>query len=153
MAISAYLRAVRERVGNDLLVLPAVSVLIRDDLGRLLLMREAQTLRWQTIGGVVDPDESPEDAAVREAREESGAEVRILGLRAALGGADYRVQYPNGDLCSYVSIVYDAEIVGGRLGDGDDEVAELRWWPAEEIADLDLDPLNRRLLADVGIID
>ena len=152
VAISAYLRRLREHVGHDLILLPAVCVLIWDVEGRLLLMQESETLRWQTVGGMVDPDESPWDAAVREAREETGANVRISGLRTALGGPNYRVLYPNGDLCSYVSTVFDAEIVGGTPGSGDDEVAQLRWFRLGELAGLDLDPLNRQLLADVGLL-
>lgn len=152
MAISDYLRGLRERVGHDLVLLPAVCVLIHDDQGRLLLMREAQTGLWQTIGGMVDPDESPRDAARREAAEEAGVDVRLERLRAALGGPGYRVRYPNGDRCSYVSTVFDAVIESGEPVAGDDEVAELRWFAPAAIAALDLDPLNRHLLTDLGIV-
>jgi 8-oxo-dGTP pyrophosphatase MutT (NUDIX family) len=151
MAISAYLRRLRQRIGHDLVLLPAVSVLIWDDDRRLLLMREAQTGHWQTVGGTVDPDESPRDAAVREAAEETGLTVRLERLRTALGGPGYRVHYPNDDLCSYVSIVFDAVVVSGELG-GDDEVAELRWFDVAELTGLDLDPLNRHLLRDLGLL-
>jgi len=72
MAISDYLRRLRERIGHDLVLLPAVTVLIWDDDGRLLLMREAQTGLWQTVGGMVDPDEAPSDAACREPRRRPG---------------------------------------------------------------------------------
>lgn len=151
MAISDYLRQLRERIGHDLVLLPGVSVLIWDDDGRLLLMRAADSGQWQTIGGTVDPDESPWDAARREALEESGLTVRLERLRAALGGPAYRVHYPNDDLCSFVSIVFDAVVEHGEL-DGDEEVAELRWFRPDEITALDLDPLNRQLLRDAGII-
>lgn len=150
MSISEYLRSLRERVGHDLVHLPAVCVLIWDDDGRLLLMREAQTGRWQTVGGMIDPDESPQDAALREAKEETGLTVRIERLRTALGGPEYKVHYPNGDLCSYVSVVFDAAVLSGDLS-GDDEVAELRWFHVEEIGKLELDPLNRQLLSDAGV--
>ena len=151
MAISDYLRRLRERIGHDLALLPAVTVLIWDDDGRLLLMREAQTGLWQTVGGMVDPDESPSDAACREAAEETGLTVRLERLRAALGGPGYRVHYPNDDLCSYVSIVFDASVVSGELC-GDDEVAELRWFPVDELPTLELDSLNRHLLRDTGLL-
>jgi 8-oxo-dGTP pyrophosphatase MutT (NUDIX family) len=158
MPISDYLRRLRERVGHDLVLLPAVAVLIWDE-GRVLLMREARTGRWQTIGGGVDPDESPWDAALREAREESGLTVRVERIRAALGGPGYRVHYPNGDLCSYVSIVFDAVVEPGAGPDrpverpvDSDEVAELAWFRPDEIVALDLDPLNRHLLRDAGVI-
>lgn len=151
MAISDYLLQLRRKVGHDLVLLPAVCVLIWDGDGRLLLMREAETGRWQTVGGMIDPDESPWDAAVREADEETGLTVRLERLRTALGGPGYRVHYPNGDLCSYVSVVFDATVVSGELA-GDDEVAELRWFEPEELGGLDLDPLNRHLLRDTGLL-
>ena len=151
MAISDYLLRLRRKVGHDLVLLPAVCVLIWDDDGRLLLMREAETGRWQTVGGMIDPDESPGSAAVREAAEETGLTVRLERLRTALGGPGYRVHYPNGDLCSYVSVVFDATVVSGELA-GDDEVAELRWYRPNELSALDLDPLNRHLLRDTGLI-
>ena len=152
VAISEYLRGIRDRVGHDLVLLPAVCVLIWDDDGRLLLMQEAETRKWQTIGGMVDPDESPWDAARREALEEAGVDVRLDRVRAALGGPGYRVYYPNGDVCSYVSTVFDAVIVSGEPGAGDDEVHRVCWFDPADISGLDLDPLNRHLLADCGII-
>jgi ADP-ribose pyrophosphatase YjhB (NUDIX family) len=36
-------------------------------------------------------------AAVREAREEISADVRLVRLVDVLGGPDYAVSYPNGD--------------------------------------------------------
>lgn len=152
VGISDYLRQLRDRVGNDLLLLPSVAVLIWDDDGRLLLMQESETRCWQTIGGMVDPDESPWEAARREALEETGTVVRLDRLRAALGGPGYRVSYPNGDLCSYVAIVFDATIIDGEPGDGDDEVHQLSWFTHADIAELDLQPLNQQLLRDVGVI-
>ena len=151
MAISDYLHRLRQRIGHDLVLLPAVCVLIWNGEGRLLLMREADTGRWQTIGGMIDPDESPWDAAVREAGEETGLTIHLERLRTALGGPGYRVHYPNGDLCSYVSVVFDATVVSGELA-GDDEVAELRWFELRELGGLDLDPLNRHLLHDTGLL-
>ncbi|MGH2834102.1 MAG: NUDIX domain-containing protein, partial [Solirubrobacteraceae bacterium] len=68
MAISPYLRRLRESVGHDLLLVPSAAVLVWDLPQRLLLVRELQTDLWQTVGGALDPDESPQQAAVREAR-------------------------------------------------------------------------------------
>lgn len=55
----------------------------------LFLVRDAQVLlihhrklgKWLPIGGHVELDEDPEQAAIREAREESGLEIEIVGER------------------------------------------------------------------------
>ena len=86
MAISPYLKRIRGHVGHDLVLLPAVAVLPWDRDGRLLMVQESQTGLWQTVGGAVDPDEAPADAAVRETQEEAGVRVRVDRIRAVTGG-------------------------------------------------------------------
>ena len=88
----------------------SVAVLPIDDDGRVLLVRQTDFGSYGTIGGAVDEDEAPEDAGRREAREEIGADVEITGLVSAIGGAEFRLTYPNGDQCAYVSIVYSARL-------------------------------------------
>jgi 8-oxo-dGTP pyrophosphatase MutT (NUDIX family) len=41
---------------------------------------------WAVLGGAVEVGESPADAAIREAREEIGANVRLTRLLDVLGG-------------------------------------------------------------------
>jgi ADP-ribose pyrophosphatase YjhB (NUDIX family) len=115
MAIPEHVARLRAAVGHELLLLPAVSVLPIDQAGRLLLVRHAgHDDGWAVLGGGVELGESPAEAAVREAREEIGAHVRLGRLLDVLGGPDYQVTYPNGDAAAYVTAVYEAEIAGGR---------------------------------------
>jgi 8-oxo-dGTP pyrophosphatase MutT (NUDIX family) len=150
MAISPYLRSLRAVVGRDLLLLPGVTVLPWDDAGRLLLVRNIETGDWQTIGGLIEPDERPRDAAVRETLEEAGVEVELTGLRDVVGGPDYRFVYPNGDQVAYVGAIFDARVIAGEpRGDGD-ETSEARWVAPGEFDRLAMDGFTRTLLADVG---
>jgi 8-oxo-dGTP pyrophosphatase MutT (NUDIX family) len=55
--------------------------LIRDPDGRVLLVRRADDRRWAMPGGWVDPGETPAQAAVREAFEETGLVVADPQLR------------------------------------------------------------------------
>ena len=64
-------------------------MLIWDGEGRLLMVREAQTNLWQTVGGAIDPDESPRDAALRETAEEVGVDIEIDAVRAVTGGRSF----------------------------------------------------------------
>jgi ADP-ribose pyrophosphatase YjhB (NUDIX family) len=134
--MSVHIARLRAAVGHDLLLLPSVSVLPVDPAGRVLLVRHFghDDDRWAVLGGAVDVGESPADAAIREAREEIGAGIRLRGLLGVLGGPDYEVTYPNGDRAAYVTAVYQAEIISGVPAVADSELSGIAWsvrrtWP------------------------
>ena len=146
MPMSPYLAGIRERIGSRLLVVPTVAVLPRDDDGRILLVRVTDTDRWATIGGAIEPDESPEDAAVREAAEEAGVVVQLRSLVTVLGGPEYRMTYPNGDLAAFVPVVFDAVVVSGEPRPDLEETSEVGWFAPAELAELELNDVNWHLL-------
>jgi 8-oxo-dGTP pyrophosphatase MutT (NUDIX family) len=49
--------------------------------GKILLIHHRNLNRWLPLGGHIELDEDPEQAALREAREESGLDVELLGER------------------------------------------------------------------------
>ena len=52
---------------------------VTDSDGRILLLWHKRLQRWMPPGGHVDPDETPEETARRECKEETGLDVEILG--------------------------------------------------------------------------
>src|SRR5204863_7457976 len=87
---------------------PSVVCLVRDDAGRLLLVRHVEGW-WSLPGGAIDPGESPAEAARREAREEASVEVELLGLAGVFGGyPDFHGFYANGDEVAWVTTAFDA---------------------------------------------
>lgn len=153
MPISPYLRDLRDRVGNDLVLLPSAVLLLWHD-GRLALVRSAETSMWQTIGGMVEPDEHPGDAAVREAAEETGIVADSVRLRGVAGGPGYRITYANGDRCAYVASVFEADLPADAVVCLDRrEVTEIGWFVPAEIPLDEVEPLSRQLLIDVGVVE
>ena len=115
-------------------------------------MRQAETGQSSTVGGGVEPGESPADAAIREVLEETGLNVELTSLRAAVGGPAYEVVYANGDRCCYVSTVFEAREVGGLLAADLEEVVEVRWMELIDLAKADITSYARALLNDLGIL-
>jgi ADP-ribose pyrophosphatase YjhB (NUDIX family) len=112
--------------GHILYVNPKLVVgVIPERRGKVLLMRRAIEPRhgfWTFPGGFLEVDESVEECAAREAKEETGADVRVdrvLGVysRPAIG---------------IVSIVYCGHVASAKLDPGR-EALEARWFDPEDI--------------------
>lgn len=127
MPLSPYLARLRGRVGHELIMLTGVSACIFDEVGRVLLAHHVDSGIWALPGGAVEPDEDPAAAVAREAREELGIAVTLQGLIGVYGGPEFRVSYPNGDLVSYVAIVYACRAAGTPAALDISEVDEVRF--------------------------
>jgi 8-oxo-dGTP pyrophosphatase MutT (NUDIX family) len=125
MPRSGYVAELRRSIGSRLLLLPSVTICIFDDQRRLLLARHVDSGLWSTPGGAIEPGETPAEAAVREAHEELGVEVRPQSLIGVFGGADYEVVYPNGDRVSYVTMAFECAHTDGLLEPDQRELTEL----------------------------
>jgi len=146
MPMSAYVAGLRAKVGTDLLVMPSVSMALFDADGRLLVAQEGGTGLWMTIGGAIDPGETPADAAVREFFEETGLSVAPVRIMGVFGGPDFLVTYANGDAVTYVSTLFEVRRLGGSLRPDDDETIALRFVTAAEAAGLPMSRLSRTLV-------
>ena len=151
MAISPHIQRLRELVGHELLVLPSAGVLPRDGAGRILLVRLVDTGQWAVIGGAVEPDESPQQAAVREAEEEAGVRVALGAILGVTGGPEFRLTYPNGDQTSYVSTIFDATVIDGSPGPDGDETSDVQWFDRHQLPYQEMSLFTRALLRAVGL--
>ena len=153
MPASAYLTSLRERVGHDLLLLPAVSAVIRDEVGRILLARSHGDEQWALIGGGMEPGEEPMDAIAREIREELGVEASVGRIIGVYGGEKMIITYPNGDRCAYVTTAYECRIEAGPMTLEQGELADVAWFGPEEVAQVSTQPYAGPILADAGLVD
>lgn len=123
MPISDYLRELRKHVGSALVMMPAVTAIIHDSAGRVLMVYSTDEF-WGTPGGALDPGETSAAAVVREIREELGVEVlpdRILAVYSN------PVTYPHGDQVEYTSVAFRCHIVAGDLEARDGEILRWEW--------------------------
>ena len=103
----------------------AVGTIISDGENRVVLVKRAIEPgygKWVFPGGYVDRGEEVEIAAIREAREEAGLDVRIDRL---INIYSYHGRTP-------VVLVYAATMTGGCL-ECDDEGLEAKFFSADEI--------------------
>ena len=105
---------------------PSVGVFIIEDEKVLLAKRALPPFKgyWDSVGGFIEEGESPQETAIRETKEETGLDIKILEILGA--GKD---KYGDQDI---VPIAILAEITSGDPHPNDD-VDQLEWFPLEKL--------------------
>jgi ADP-ribose pyrophosphatase YjhB (NUDIX family) len=124
---------VRERQKQGLELLGICPILganaaIFDQNGKILLMKRTDNQKWCMPCGLNEVGESPEQAAVREAKEETGLDVRVLELVGVY------TRFPDAEYTPYtlVSTVYLCQIIGGILQRSHEDLG-LEYWHLDEV--------------------
>jgi len=130
--MSEYIRGLREKIGTMLLEVPTVSVLTFDERERVLLVRHVEGNDWTTPGGMIEPYETPSNAAVREIWEETGLYVELTRVIGVFGGEVLSSTYANGDKIAWVSTVFGARRLSGILKPDGEETLEARYFDRAE---------------------
>lgn len=113
--------------------------------GKVLLVLHRNLGKWLPLGGHIELDEEPETAARREAREESGLEVELLGERPPVTEPGTRALIAPRFLDihrisathEHIGLIYWARPAGGELRLAPAEHHAIRW-----CAEADLDKLD-----------
>lgn len=105
---------------------PGVGLLIEMNGGIVLIQRGNSPHKgdWTLPSGFVEADETTEEAAIREAEEETGLKVEIVEMMGVNS-------FPEGPPVSGIMIFYRMRPVGGELRAGDDAAAVKVFAPGE----------------------
>lgn len=112
---------------------------------KILLIHHRKLGKWLPLGGHVELDEEPEQAALREAREESGLEVELIGERPpttspgtrALIAPRFLDIHRITDTHDHIGLIYWARPKGGSIVLAEEEHHAIRWCTAGELLALD----------------
>jgi len=97
---------------------------------------KARGLLWEFVGGKVESGETPQQALIRECREELGVEIEVLDLFMEVEDT-----YPD---LSVQLLLYHAKIKAGNIQKLEHE--DIRWITVGEINDLPFCPADEEIL-------
>ena len=127
-----YIHSLRPLIGHRKIILNCAGAIIEKE-GKILFQRRSDNGKWGLIGGLLEMNETYEEAALREVREETGLEIRLTSFLGIFHNHD--MVWSNGDQAHVLSALFTAEIVSGepRI---DEESLELRFFGPDEIPEM-----------------
>ncbi|WP_433491982.1 NUDIX hydrolase [Nocardia grenadensis] len=117
----------------------AVSALVQDDQGRILLIRRSDNGKYSVPGGGLEAGETVAQAVVREVREETGIEVDVTELVGVFSNPEHVIAYDDGEVRQEFSICFRAQPIGGKLRTSE-ESSEVEWVRLAELSERDIHP-------------
>ena len=122
------------------------ALLVRDEANRILLgkrNKDPQRGSWVIPGGKIEAFESIAEAAVREIREETGLEVEVQ--------SQFRVYEIIDPPEEHRLVIYSWGTVIEGTPRASDDLSEIRFFSLEELGNVPVTPLVRRVLEDAGL--
>lgn len=123
------------------------AIVVKDS--KILLVKRSidpESGKWALPGGYLSWDETTEEGAIREVREETGVDVKIINLLGVYSDP-HRVKT---EAIENVAIVYLTEPVSGKSAEALDEVEEVEWVSLDSIPELAFD--HNKIIEDYKII-
>jgi 8-oxo-dGTP pyrophosphatase MutT (NUDIX family) len=121
-----------------------VAIFIVQD-GKVLLIHHCKLNKWLPIGGHIELDEDPEQAALREAKEESGLDIELIGERPpttedgcrALIAPRFLDVHRINESHEHIGMIYWARPVSGTVELAPVEHHAIRWANVAELNSLE----------------
>ena len=132
-----YIMNLREKVEHAPLIGVGATTLVFNNKNELLLNLRSDTNNWGIPGGSKELNETLEECAIRELKEETNINVNDLELITVLSGKDYYFKYPNEDELDCVIVLYKVSDYDGKLNINDGESKILEFFSLDNMPELE----------------
>ena len=133
----SYVMDMRKKVGHEPIINVGSTILVFNQNNELLLNLRSDTNDWGIPGGGKELNETLEECAIRELKEETNLDINDLELVTVLSGNEYYYKYPNGDEVDCVITLYQARNYSGELNINDEESTQLKFFSFDNLPQLE----------------
>lgn len=123
-------------------IVVAVTAVVQDESGRLLLIRRTDNDLYAIPGGALELGETLTQTVQREVKEETGIAVEVTGLIGIYSDPDHVIEFTDGEVRQEFSICFRAEPTGGELRTSN-ESKEVLWRDPADLDALNIHPSIR----------
>lgn len=120
-------------------------VLITNKNNEILLIKRTDNNTWGIPGGSLELGETFEEAAVREAYEETGLRVENLKLFEVFSGKEGHHIYPNGDEVYNTVCIFETKKYSGEVKPDKYESKDVKFFDVANLPN-DINPTDIRIL-------
>lgn len=132
-----YISNLRTRIGHEPIISVGSTVLIFNNKNELLLNLRSDSNDWGIPGGGKEINETLEECAIRELKEETNLDTNDLELVTILSGKDYYYKYPNDDEVDCVITLFQVKNYSGELNINDGESKKLEFFSLDNLPKLE----------------
>lgn len=129
----SYIMDMRNKVGHAPIINVGATILVFNENKELLLNLRSDTNDWGIPGGGKELNETLEECAIRELKEETNLDTNDLELVTVLSGNEYYYKYPNDDEVDCVIALYQVKNYSGELKINDGESKRLEFFSLDNL--------------------
>ena len=107
------------------------ALILDENLSKILMVKNKGNSSWSLPGGAVEREETLDQAAIREAKEETGLDVRVHGI-VAINECIFEKKQEHA-----IFFTFRAEVIGGRIElIRPQEISEIAWMDMDKADEL-----------------
>lgn len=123
-------------------LVPAATVFVQDDEGRVLLVQRSDNGLWSLPGGGMELGETLAACGEREVLEETGYRVRVVDVVGIYSDPKHIIEYDDGEVRQQFAISFRAQLIDGALSTSA-ETPRTDWFGVDQVGELAMHDSNR----------
>lgn len=127
----SYIAYLREMVEDKMVILNSTAVVLVNANNQILLQKRSDNKMWGLPGGILEMDETIQEGAIREVKEETNLDVELTKFIGVF--INPLMVWNNTDKAKVIAFAFLGEVVGGSLKVNDNETLEFKYFDYENL--------------------